>query len=354
MSNDAARFSGFDNPQQNWSKLPHAMIDALPQITCLSEMKVILYILRHTWGYQEFDTYKRITLDEFENGRKRKDGERLDNGIGMSGPSIISGLKRAVEHGFIEVEVDDSDPARVKKFYMIRQAPKQGLKSLTPGVKEFNPRGKEPLHRTEKDTVERNHEKEGRDAPAPDSPTLKEPSPRSVSDVLFPDGERPPSSHPLATEAGRDALFERSQAALRERAGNKPHLDLEDACPTIAKYRPPAGVDRDAVLRFVRAMIDAHVPLDYQSKGEVRYWLKETEGLMRKAGGDEAVALAALQKALRDGVSLKSPRSVHYAVSDVLRARNREYAVDPSVGVVTPVRKISVPRDLTASGEDRD
>jgi len=34
----------------------------------------VLYILRHTWGFQ--DTSKRITSDEFEHGRKRIDGTR--------------------------------------------------------------------------------------------------------------------------------------------------------------------------------------------------------------------------------------------------------------------------------------
>ena len=56
-------FSGFVPPTENYSKLPHAMIEALPLVTSLAEMKVILYVLRHTWGYQ--DDEKRINLDEF-------------------------------------------------------------------------------------------------------------------------------------------------------------------------------------------------------------------------------------------------------------------------------------------------
>ena len=72
------KFNGFEEPRQNWSKLPHQFIDAMPDFETVGEMKVVLYILRHTWGYH--DTEKRITLEEFANGRKLRDGSRIDEG----------------------------------------------------------------------------------------------------------------------------------------------------------------------------------------------------------------------------------------------------------------------------------
>ncbi len=143
-------FQGFEEPKENWSKLPHQLIDALSEIKTIGEMKVILYTLRHTWGYQ--DDYKKITLSEFEKGRKRKDGTRIDDGTGLSRPTIVDGIKRAVLAGFLFEHIDTSDPARVKKFYSLT---KQGLRNLTPDVKKFNPRGKETLHRTEKETIKK-------------------------------------------------------------------------------------------------------------------------------------------------------------------------------------------------------
>ena len=110
-------FLGFDIPRENWSKLPHQLIDALSLKETVSELKVILYILRHTWGYQ--DDRKRITMDEFANGRKSREGDKIDNGTGLSAPSIRDGLKRAEAHGFIAVEVDDRDKASVKKYYSL-------------------------------------------------------------------------------------------------------------------------------------------------------------------------------------------------------------------------------------------
>lgn len=144
-------FNGWQEPKENWSKLPHEFIDVLNTVETIGELKVILYILRHTWGYH--DDEKKITLDEFENGRKRRDGSRLDGGTGLSRPTVLSGLSKAEAHGFINIETDTSDKARVKKFYSLSN---QGLKNFTPAVKELYPNGKEPLPRTEKDTLEIN------------------------------------------------------------------------------------------------------------------------------------------------------------------------------------------------------
>ena len=99
-------FAGFDVPQQNWFKLPHDWTDLTAQMRSWAEQKVVEYVLRHTWGYQEYGKLKRITLDEFENGRKRTDGTRMDRGIGMRRQAIIRGIRQAVEDGFLVEQVD--------------------------------------------------------------------------------------------------------------------------------------------------------------------------------------------------------------------------------------------------------
>jgi hypothetical protein len=142
-------FQGFDIPRENWSRLPHSFIDALPFVETIGELKVILYVLRHTWGFQ--DDYKKLTLDEFEHGRKRRDGSRFDNGTGLSRPTIRNGIERAICHGFITVETDDSDKGRVKKYYALNMA-----KDSQPGVKKLTPKEQKDCPRTEKDTPERN------------------------------------------------------------------------------------------------------------------------------------------------------------------------------------------------------
>lgn len=139
-------FGGFAPPTANFSHLPHQLIEAFPLFETKAELMVVLYILRHTWGFGDDD--KKITVDEFMYGRKRRNGTRIDKGVGMSKPSIIEGLRRAEQHGFIKIETDDSDKGRVKKFYRLREL----SDFFTPEVKEFYPNGKESIPRSEKET----------------------------------------------------------------------------------------------------------------------------------------------------------------------------------------------------------
>lgn len=143
-------FNGFEVPKQNYSKLPHAMIDLLPIIDTVAELKCVLYVLRHTWGFSEYGLPKKITTDEFANGRKRRDGSRIDNGTGLSEPSIRAGLEKAVEHKILLVDADDRDAGRKKRFYSLNivEAPiddgvdaaddeEDGEKLLPPAVKDL-------------------------------------------------------------------------------------------------------------------------------------------------------------------------------------------------------------------------
>jgi hypothetical protein len=177
----APRFAGFVRPEQNWFRLPSDWTDITAGITSLAELKVVEYVLKHTWGYQEYGVTKQITTDEFMYGRLRKDGTRMDVGTGLSNRSVIDGLKHAVQHGYLIEEVDASDRGRVKKYYALKmrapetrtgdqtelppdnhESSRAGVKNLHisqkhlhPDVKNLHPSGKESSHRTEKDTLER-------------------------------------------------------------------------------------------------------------------------------------------------------------------------------------------------------
>jgi len=160
-------FEGFNKPEANFFRLPNEWTDITAKVTSLAEMKLVEYVLKHTWGYSEFDVVKKITTDEFMHGRKKKSGERVDKGTGLSKPSVIAGLKSAVKHGLLEEEIDDSDKARIKKFYKLKmrnlieedepekEETHADVKNLYTGVKNFDSRGKQSLQRSEKDTLER-------------------------------------------------------------------------------------------------------------------------------------------------------------------------------------------------------
>jgi hypothetical protein len=161
------QFTGFSKPEANFFRLPNEWTDITAHITSLAEMKLVEYVLKHTWGYSEFDMVKKITTDEFMYGRKKKNGERVDIGTGLSNKSVIEGLHKAVAHGLLEVEIDETDKARIKKYYKLKmktpiaedepqnEALHADVKNLYTGVKNFNSRGKQSLHRSEKDTKER-------------------------------------------------------------------------------------------------------------------------------------------------------------------------------------------------------
>lgn len=157
-------FTGFSRPESNFFKLPNEWIDITADIDNIAELKVVQYILRHTWGYQEYGIKKHITIDEFIRGRKRKDGSRMDSGTGLSEMSVRNGITKALEHGFIEAIVDDSDKARVKKYYSLKMQKDESyekdsyeeVQTLESGVQSLDPRGTSFRPRSEKETLERN------------------------------------------------------------------------------------------------------------------------------------------------------------------------------------------------------
>lgn len=160
------QFKGFPDPQENWFKTPHQLIDMCADNMKERELKVTLYILRHTWGYQEYDVPKRISTDEFLNGRKRSDGTRMDGGCGLSSKtSVIEGLRDAEQRGTVIAETDNSDKGRIEKLYRLRRASDDqnldaDVQNLDRGVQNLDIRGSKSGHRTEKDTLEINSKKE--------------------------------------------------------------------------------------------------------------------------------------------------------------------------------------------------
>jgi hypothetical protein len=132
-------FPGWEPPVENWSKVPHKLIELMPLMN-KAELRVTLYLLRHTWGWGEYTGFVPMTVDEFMHGR-RVGRDRIDNGTGLSKQSVITGLKEAKGRGTIEEEIDERDKARVRKSYRLRSLidqPQRSKKS-TAAVKKLDP-----------------------------------------------------------------------------------------------------------------------------------------------------------------------------------------------------------------------
>jgi hypothetical protein len=115
------KFAGFSKPQDvGFTRVPNDFIEnELANITSLAELKIILYLMRHTWGFQEYDQCKKLSLDEFAHGRKHKNGRRMDKGTGLGMTATKDGIKRAIKDGYIVSIKDDSDKGRIKIYYWL-------------------------------------------------------------------------------------------------------------------------------------------------------------------------------------------------------------------------------------------
>ena len=72
----------------------------LPELS-LSELRVLLYIVRRTFGFgKDADA---ISLSQLTNGITKKTGEVLDRGTGLSRPSVFKAVQSLEDKGLIEV-----------------------------------------------------------------------------------------------------------------------------------------------------------------------------------------------------------------------------------------------------------
>jgi phage replication O-like protein O len=79
------RFSGFRSP--NYTQVPDELFDELLATLSLAELKVLLYVMRRTFGFKKGSD--RISKSQLENGiTKRLTGEILDRGTGLSRRAI--------------------------------------------------------------------------------------------------------------------------------------------------------------------------------------------------------------------------------------------------------------------------
>lgn len=132
----------------NSTQIPNIILDiVIPQIS-ESDGKCLLYICRRTFGFhKEID---RISLSQFINGIKNRDGEKLDNGCGVSRPAVVNALKNLVGSGLVEItrtgngnyykinlQISDFNEV-VKKVNQLRKLTKSGKESKPKQVNLLN------------------------------------------------------------------------------------------------------------------------------------------------------------------------------------------------------------------------
>lgn len=97
MSDRTPQFEGFYVP--NSTQVPDTLFDELMAELSGAELKVVLYIIRRTFGFKrQSDT---ISISQLLHGITKKNGEVLDRGTGLAKPTLLRALKSLTERAII-------------------------------------------------------------------------------------------------------------------------------------------------------------------------------------------------------------------------------------------------------------
>jgi hypothetical protein len=94
------KFPGFSSP--NTTQIPDEFFDQVMPFLGHGELKVVLYIMRRTFGFKK--EADNISLSQMVKGIRKKDGEQLDHGTGLSKDVIVNAVRLLVEKNIIIAE----------------------------------------------------------------------------------------------------------------------------------------------------------------------------------------------------------------------------------------------------------
>jgi hypothetical protein len=326
-------FPGFDHPRENWSKLPHALIGQLARIDTVAELKVLLYVLRHTWGYQEYDQAKRITLDEFSHGRKRRDGSRIDAGTGLSPHGVKAGVRAAVAHGFLIRESDGRDAARSSHIYRLSMRPvvagAEGTQSLPPdseggyptlpperdaGYPTLPPGGSDFAMRSEKESLDRKNT-----IPAASGGACVPPVGKSADWEIVGRGAGKPA------HGGAERAEPPSAAPPSAGPPSAGHGPWEANCFVRAWLAAHSYAPSDDILALGKALEERlGMRPDWTSKRDVASWLSGLWRVLRVGEGDGRLVLDTALDMRDQGLAIPEPYSLVKMARDAA-ARSRSH-----------------------------
>jgi len=90
-------FEGFETP--TFTAVPDVVFDYFLPRLAGSELKVLMYIIRRTLGFKK--NKDNISLNQLVNGITTQDGRVLDEGTGLSMPSVIKAVKELEKKNII-------------------------------------------------------------------------------------------------------------------------------------------------------------------------------------------------------------------------------------------------------------
>lgn len=95
----------------NFTQIPNYLFDELMTNISHAELRVLLYVMRRTYGFQK--NSDRISISQLMNGIKKEDGTRLDYGTGLSNRAIITAINSLAEKKLIVTDKKHRKTTRI-------------------------------------------------------------------------------------------------------------------------------------------------------------------------------------------------------------------------------------------------
>lgn len=135
-----SQFRGFRSP--TYTQVPDELFDELLPELSGAELKVLLYIIRRTFGFKR--DRDSISLSQMLHGVQSRSGEVFDRGAGVSKPTLLQALRSLEERGIIQTERRRSaEKGDEPTVYTLRFDPDHGRsqKSIRPLVNKLDQGG---------------------------------------------------------------------------------------------------------------------------------------------------------------------------------------------------------------------
>jgi hypothetical protein len=121
---DWSRFAGLAAP--SYTQTPDEIFDWIMAYLKGAELKVLLYIVRRTFGFKK--AADAISLEQLCNGIVRRDGRRLDLGTGLKRQTVLAALRSLREKNLIvSLQQYDATSGSRPTVYALNMRQSEGL-----------------------------------------------------------------------------------------------------------------------------------------------------------------------------------------------------------------------------------
>lgn len=140
---DFERFQGFSYPTT--TPVPDLLFDHVMQALNEGELKVLLYIIRRTFGFKKQSD--DISLAQMVEGIVTKEGKILDRGAGLSKKTVMAALRSLKEKNLIEATRNrDEENGNLPTSYRLKMQAPLGEESTPRGGEDFTPRARGKIY----------------------------------------------------------------------------------------------------------------------------------------------------------------------------------------------------------------